>query len=532
MYEDGVPVGIQGIARDVTERKRTLAELRASEDRFGTLVKSAQDIIYSHDFEGNYTSINEIGCRLSGYSAEEVLSMNIADSLTPESVETALKMIDIHLSGQEAPYHRAEIVRKDGSHFPVEIKSWLTYRDGVPYGVEGIARDITERIELEDKLRQSQKLEAVGLLAGGIAHDFNNLLTVITGYSDLTLKRMPAEDPVRKNIEQIKDAGARAAELTGQLLAFSRKQVLKPTVHNLNSVITNIERMLKRIIRESVELKTDLAPDLSNIKADPGQIEQVIMNLAVNARDAMPNGGILTISTCNVSRGPEVLNIQDTCQPGEYVKMTVSDTGEGMSDETKRRMFEPFFTTKELGKGTGLGLATVHGIVKQSGGEIRVSSVVGEGTTFDIFFPCVDDEQEKQQWADRDVIDHSGTETILVVEDDANLRELVKTILVPNGYNVLSAADGSAALEICRTCPGQIHLLLTDVVMPQMSGITVRDRVVELLPDIKVLFMSGYIEESPSDKKLLKTGDALIQKPFNPDSLSKKVREILDAKQE
>ncbi len=529
VYRNGVPVGIQGIARDVTDRKRTLAELRASEERFGSLVQNAQDVIYSHDFEGNYTSMNEIGCRLSGYSLEEVLSMNIADSLTPESLETARKMIEIHLSGQEAPYHRAEIVRKDGSHFPAEIKSWLTYRDGVPYGVEGIARDITERIELEDKLRQSQKLEAVGLLAGGIAHDFNNLLTVITGYSDLSLKRMPTEDPSRKNIEQIKEAGVRAAELTGQLLAFSRKQVLKPTVHNLNSVITNIERMLKRIIRESIELETDLAPDLSNIKADPGQIEQVIMNLVVNARDAMPNGGVLTISTCNVHLEPDELYIQDTCKPGKYVKMTVADTGEGMNEETKRRMFEPFFTTKKLGKGTGLGLATVHGIVKQSGGEIRVSSVVGEGTTFDIFFPCVDDEQEKQKWTDSDVVDHSGTETVLIVEDDANLRELVKTILVPHGYNVLSAADGSEALEICKTFPGQVHLLLTDVVMPQMSGITVRDRVVELLPDIKVLFMSGYIEESSSDKDLLETDDALIKKPFDPDSLSTRVREILDA---
>jgi PAS domain S-box-containing protein len=510
------------------ERKRAEDALGDSEERYRELVENAMDIIYTHDLDGNYTSVNKAGERITGYTRDESIGLSLVQTVAPEYLPKAREMVVRKLSGEEITAYDLEIIAKDGSRIPIEVNTRIIYENGIPVGVQGIARDIRERRLLEDQLRQSQKLEGIGLLAGGIAHDFNNLLTVINGYGDLTLRSMPVSDPLRINVVAMKDAGDRAAALTSQLLAFSRKQVLQPRVHNLNVVITDLEKMLRRIIRESIEFRTVLDPELGNIKADPGQIEQVIMNLSVNARDAMPNGGILTIETENVHLDEEYASQHMKVVPGPFVEMTVTDTGEGMEEKIRRRIFEPFFTTKELGKGTGLGLSTVHGIVKQSGGDILVSSEVGQGTTFKIYLPCVDETIQKPKWTDDE--DYSGTETILLVEDEEIVRNLVRQILTSYGYNVLEAVGGNDALAICETYCEPIYLLLTDVIMPGMSGWDLKDRVGELYPSIKILFMSGYADETITQSGILDSGAAFIEKPFSPDDLACKVREVLESR--
>lgn len=780
--EDGVKV-IQCNIRDITERKLAAEELSKSEDRYRDLVENAIDIIYTQDLAGNYTSVNKAGEEITGYTRKESLTMNLAQVVAPEYREKAAQMIAAKIAGEAVPPYEIEVIAKDGSRVAVEINTRAIYENGVPVGIQGIARDITERKrtvdalreaerkyrsifensndgifqntpdgrflsanpafarmlgfsspeelirertdlkhqnyadpalhaklkrllekqsfvtgleyevfrkdgtliwvsentrvirdaagqavyyegsvqditerkraeallkesrqslalatesarigiwdwdvpanklvwdtqmytlygireqdfsgaysawqsglhpddreradadikaalddvrgfhtefrvvwpngevrhieahalvqrskngaalrmigvnwditarkQLEEQLRQSHKMEAVGVLAGGIAHDFNNLLTVINGYSDLTLKKMAADDPSCHNIEEVREAGSRAAALIAQLLVFSRKQVLKPIVHNINSVISNIEKMLRRIIRENIELRIVLDAELGNIKADPGQIEQVIMNLAVNARDAMPNGGTLTIETQNVNLDKDYASQHIAVTPGPFVKMIVTDTGKGIDQQTQLKMFEPFFTTKDVGKGTGLGLSTVFGIVKQSGGDIMVYSELGHGTTFKIYLPCVDEPVQKPRWvgdADENLF---GRETILLVEDEEIVRNLVSEILTGNGYHILEADSGEAALSICAKYSQPIHLLVTDVIMSGISGPTLKDQISELLPDIKVLFMSGYTDDSIASKGLLDSSAAFIEKPFSPDGLSRKVREIL-----
>jgi two-component system, cell cycle sensor histidine kinase and response regulator CckA len=380
----------------------------------------------------------------------------------------------------------------------------------------------------EEQLRQAQKMEAVGRLAGGIAHDFNNLLTVITGYSQLTLRSLHAEDPLRDNIEEIKKAGDRAAALTRQLLTFSRKQVLQPKVLDLNAVVSEIEKMLRRLIGEDIELRTALQPELGHIKADPGQIEQVLMNLAVNARDAMPNGGKLTIETQNVSVDEDFVKQHIAVIPGSYVMLAVSDTGIGMNEETQQRIFEPFFTTKELGQGTGLGLSTVYGIVQQSGGGLWVYSEVGRGTTFKVYLPRVDEEAQVYKPGLPAPEALSGKETILLAEDEEIVRNLVREVLKSHGYKVLEAANGGAALLLCERHQGPIHLMITDVIMPEMSGRELTDRLAGLRPEMKVLYMSGYTDNAIADHGVLEAGKNFIQKPFSPDALVGKVREVLD----
>jgi PAS domain S-box-containing protein len=381
--------------------------------------------------------------------------------------------------------------------------------------------------EREEQLRQSQKMEAVGRLAGGVAHDFNNLLTAITGYSELTLKRLPGDDPLRRNVEEIKRAGERAASLTRQLLAFSRKQVLQPVVMDLQAVVSDMEKMLRRLIGEDIELRTVLGGELGSIKADPGQIEQVIMNLAVNARDAMPAGGKLTIETQNVYLGEDYATRHIAVKPGAYIMMAVTDTGTGMDEQTQRRIFEPFFTTKEMGKGTGLGLSTVYGIVKQSGGNIWVYSEVSRGTTFKIYLPRVD--EGAQDYKRSAEVEESlyGTETILVAEDDERLRNLVREVLEGYSYKVLLAANGSVALSIFERQEEPVHLLLTDVIMPGMSGRELADRLTRLHPEIKTLYMSGYTDDAIVHHGVLDADTSFIQKPFDSAALARKVREVL-----
>ena len=381
----------------------------------------------------------------------------------------------------------------------------------------------------EEQLRQSQKLEAVGQLAGGIAHDFNNLLTVINGYSDLSMKKLQAEDPLRLNLKEIRKAGDRAAALTRQLLAFSRKQVLQPKILDLNAIISELEKMLRRLIGEDIDLRTVCAPDLGSTRADPGQIGQVVMNLAVNARDAMPHGGKLTIETRNVQLTEEYARHHVAVIPGWYVLLAVSDTGSGMDEQTRGRVFEPFFTTKETGQGTGLGLSTVYGIVKQSGGNIWVYTEPGMGTTFKVYLPRVDQgaEEYKQSLEFEEVL--MGSETILLAEDEEMVRNLAREILGTYGYKVLEAASGGSALLICEQYEESIDLLLTDVVMPEMSGRKLADRLAGLRPEMKVLYMSGYADNAIVHQGVLEEGTNFIQKPFSPDTLAAKVRDVLDA---
>ncbi len=384
-----------------------------------------------------------------------------------------------------------------------------------------------ERVQAE-QLRQSQKMEAIGVLAGGIAHDFNNLLTAINGFSDLTLRKMEPNNPFRHSIQEIGKAGRRAAELTSQLLTFSRKQVLVPSVINLNSVVSNIEAMLRRVIRESIELKVKLEPKLGNVMADPGQVEQVIMNLAINARDAMPDGGHLTIETKNVYLDANYVEQHFMVSGGHFVRMTITDTGEGMDAMTRSHIFEPFFTTKEVGKGTGLGLATVYGIVKQSGGTISVYSEVGHGSSFRVYLPCVDQEVEQPSWPSEVEAMGAGTETILLVEDEDAVRSFVTEVLEDSGYKVLPAENGPNALTLCQNYSEPIDLLISDVIMPKMGGAELKNQVVNLIPGIKVLFISGYTNDSMAGRGIDDPNLAFLEKPFTPDSLTRKVREVLE----
>jgi two-component system, cell cycle sensor histidine kinase and response regulator CckA len=373
-------------------------------------------------------------------------------------------------------------------------------------------------------------MEAVGKLAGGVAHDFNNLLTAISGHSELSLRRLGADDPLRRNVEVIKQASDRAASLTRQLLAFSRKQVLQPKVIDLNDVVVETNKLLRRLIGEDIDLLTVLEPSLGQIKADPGQIGQVLMNLSVNARDAMPRCGKLTIETSNIYIDEEYARRHVSVAPGWYVMLAVSDTGCGMDDATQKRIFEPFFTTKEVGKGTGLGLSTVYGIVKQSGGNVWVYSEVGRGTTFKIYLPRTDKTVENPVTNSRHDEAPAGTETVLLVEDEEIVRDMTHEILRMSGYHVLESSRGSEALAVCEQHRGPIHLMLTDVVMPQMSGRELAERLMPLRPEMRVLYMSGYTDDAIVHHGVLDEGMAFIEKPFTPNALARKVRESLDAR--
>jgi nitrogen-specific signal transduction histidine kinase/CheY-like chemotaxis protein len=402
--------------------------------------------------------------------------------------------------------------------------------------VLGIATDITARKHTEEalhrseeQLRQAQKMEAVGKLAGGVAHDFNNLLTVINGQTALSLRRLSQDDPVYRKLETIKEAGERAASLTRQLLAFSRKQIMQPKVLDLNQAIFETNKMLQRLIGEDIDLLIGLMPDLGKVKADPGQIEQVLMNLTVNARDAMPKGGKLTIETQNVYVDEEYSSRHLSVRPGRYVMLAVSDTGCGMDAATQERIFEPFFTTKETGKGTGLGLSTVYGIVKQSGGNVWVYSEVGRGTTFKIYLPCVASAAEEFKAITNDAMGTPGTETVLLVEDEEMVRNMTREILHESGYRVLEAKHGHEALLVSERHDGPIHLMLSDVVMPRMSGRELAEQLSPTRREMKVLYMSGYTDDAIVHHGVLDEGMAFIEKPFTPNALTRKLREVLGA---
>ena len=422
-------------------------------------------------------------------------------------------------------------MHKNGAVIWIEQRSVLVHDPaGRLVAIEGIARDITERKHLEEQLRQSQKMEAVGRLAGGVAHDFNNLLTAILGYSDLLLRQLSPIDSLRMDVEEIKKAGERATSLTKQLLAFSRKQVLQPRVLELNTAVAEMDNMLQRLIGEDIELITSLDPALGRVKADPGQIEQILLNLAVNARDAMPEGGKLTIETANVDLDQTYARSHVAVRPGPYVMLAITDTGFGMSPDVQARIFEPFFTTKEQGKGTGLGLSTVYGIVKQSGGNIWVYSEPGRGTSFKVYLPRVEEELTRVDTRVPIPEKTQGSETILLVEDEEAIRSLMRSILQEQGYTVLEAGHGPQALQISQTHSGPIHLMLTDVIMPQTSVREFAQKMWKLRPHLKILFASGYSDDAIVHHGVLEEGTNFIQKPFTIAGLTRKVREVLDTK--
>jgi len=524
---------LRGVMVDITERKRAEDELKRSEERYRDLVENAQDLIYEHDLEGNYTASNKAGERITGYPLEEILNLNLAKTVAPDYLEKAKEMLRRKLAGEGVTAYDLVVIAKDGHRVPVEVNTRLVLKDGVPVGVQGIARDITERRRLEaalmaseEQLRQSQKLEAIGQLAGGVAHDFNNLLLVIGGYSSIVLEKLPKDSPHLSSIEEIKKASDRAGGLTRQLLAFSRKQILQPKVLDLNLVVTDLEKMLRRLIGEDIDLLTVTDPGLAKVKADPGQIEQVLLNLIVNARDAMPSGGKLTVETSNAVLSPDHAQ-RHAAIPGSYVMLAVSDTGCGMDASTQHRIFEPFFTTKGPGKGTGLGLATVYGIVKQSGGSLWVYSEVDHGTAVKIYLPRVDEVVVREESGPLRRMP-KGTETVLVVEDDEQVRVILTHILEGQGYHVLAASNGDEALSISQDLKRDIKLMITDVVMPRMSGRELAEHVLDLRPSLPVLFMSGYTDDAIVRHGLLDEKLNFINKPFDSASVVRKVREVLD----
>ena len=474
-----------------------------------------------------------------GYGRTEALGRELAELIIPPAFRARHKEgLARYLATGEARVlgRRIELtaIRRDGSEFPVELAIARVPGKG-PVQFTGFIRDLSERRKAEDallrseeQLRASQKMEAVGRLAGGVAHDFNNLLTVIQGHSELLLARLRDDDPIRKEIEEIRKASERAAGLTRQLLAFSRRQVLQARVLDLNEAVADMEKMLRRLIGEDIELITRLGPGIAHVKADPGQLEQVIMNLAVNARDAMPEGGQLTIETADATLDEEFCRTHPPTHPGRYVMLALIDTGIGMSPEILSHVFEPFFTTKEKGRGTGLGLATVYGIVKQSEGYVWVESAPGGGSSFRIYLPPVDEPMQTTEPRVGGAATDAGSETILLVEDEPVVRELARRILEMNGYTVLEAGDVVEARRLCDTHAGPIHLLLTDVVMPVMSGRGLADALSGLRPDMRVLYMSGYTDDAIVRHGVLLKGVSFLQKPFTPQDLAAKIREVLD----
>lgn len=521
--------------RRALEKQVAEKALRESEEQIRTVVDASKDAMVVVDRQGLITLFNPAAERMFGRERSEVMHRPL-DLLLPEDQRESYRLaVEGHFSGLESSpasiaTSEKAAMRSDGTTFPVEL-SLSAGRRGSESFVLAVVRDITERRNLEDQLRQSQKMEAVGLLTGGIAHDFNNLLTSILGYCDLVLRNLGEGDPSRKFTGEIKKAGQRAAALTRQLLAFSRRQILEPKVLDINAAVVDIERMLRRMIGEDVELVTRLDPDLGRVKADPSQLEQVIMNLVVNARDAMAQGGQLTIETRNTELDEEYVRSHSLTGRGPHILIAVSDTGCGMDREMVSRIFEPFFTSKaKEGRGTGLGLSTVYGIVKQSDGHIVVESEPGRGTTMKVYLPQIDEEIEVPERGVASVGVPHGSETILLVEDDAAVREITRHVLSRVGYTVLEASGATKAMQMAEEYEGSIHLMLTDVVMPRTSGSVLAERLRSMRADMRVMFMSGYTDETISRHGIPKSGLHFIQKPFTPRGIAEAVRCALDSK--
>jgi len=520
---------LANLAAPALESARHHREVQEAERRYRSIFENAVEGMFQTTTSGRILAANPAMAFILGYETPDELMAAVTDIGSQVYVDPSVRLQfldEIDKRGLVKGFE-TQMYRRDKSKIWVSLGG-RAIRDPVAnvLNYEGSIENISERKRLEEQLVQSQKMEAIGTLAGGIAHDFNNLLTAIIGYSQLAASRLNEGDRMFKEIEEIRKAGTRAAELTSQLLAFSRKQVLQLKVINLNSIVENISKMIGRVIGEDIELVTSLQLELGHVKADPGQIEQVIMNLAVNARDAMPNGGKLIIETGEILLDEAYARLHFRVRPGRYVMMAVSDTGSGMDAETQSHIFDPFFTTKDPGKGTGLGLSTVYGIVKQSGGDIWVYSEPGRGTTFKLYLPLAREGAE-EPYRELLQIRVTGTETILLVEDESQVRNLAALVLRERGYEVLESSSGDEALRLAEQYPGRIHLLLTDVVMPQMSGKELSDQIKLERPDINVLFASGYTDDAVVHHGVLEADMEFIQKPFTPNTLANKVRQVL-----
>ena len=513
-------------------RARVAAEaahkaLRSSEAKFAKAFNANPSGMAITTIHGHVVDVNEAFLRTLGYTRDEALGRSTVElGLWRTGEERARVIEEVQAQGR---VHTVEIEgrTKEGAARALLYSAELIELDGVPH-VLLLTTDITERRQLEEQLRQAAKMEVVGQLAGGVAHDFNNILTAILGYADLLAAELPAADRLLEDVDEIRKAAHRAAALTRQLLTFSRKQVIEPRVVGLNALVDNMDKMLRPILGENVELRTAPAADLLAVRADPNQLEQVILNLAINARDAMPVGGKLTIETANVELDEHYAARHVTVVPGRYVMLAVSDTGIGMDEATQARIFEPFFTTKDPGRGTGLGLATVYGIVKQSGGSIWVYSELGKGATFKIYLPAVDAPAEDLSTPAAATHGLAGTETVLVVEDDEQLRHVARRALAARGYTVLEADRGATALAIARRHPGPIHALLTDVTIPDMDGRALAATLRAERREMRLLYMSGYADRAIVHHGVLDVDVAYLPKPFTTEAIARKVREVLD----
>ena len=513
---------------DITERKKSLEALKQSQQRFAAFMRHLPGVAFMKNRDGHYVYYNEAAQGLFQLDPEDFLGKTDYEVWPVEYAERFVA------NDREVIRTKTLVETVDPVPHKHAVHHWLIYRfpildehDEVQF-IGGVGVDITERRQLEDQLRQSQKMEAIGRLAGGVAHDFNNLLTVISGYGHMIMRDLPHDDPLHSCVEEVLKAASRATSLTNQLLAFSRRQVIQPKILDLNALVANMDRMLRRVIGEHIELETVLSPGIGGVKADAGQLEQVIMNLAVNARDAMSEGGKLSIRTSNVDVRRSS-RVHADVRPGSYVRLTVADTGKGMDAEIMIHLFEPFYTSKETGKGTGLGLSTVYGIVKQSGGEIVVESEPGRGAIFNIYLPRITDLTQRAPATQGERPVRAGTETILLVEDEIGVRQLVREMLHRLGYKIHEASSGADAVRIFAQHRNTIDLLLTDVIMPQMSGRDLAERLKALQPSLKVLYISGYTDDMLAHHGVLESNVYLLQKPFAPDELAKKLREVLDA---
>ncbi|HTY40930.1 MAG TPA: PAS domain S-box protein [Thermoanaerobaculia bacterium] len=512
------------------ERKRAQQAIRESEERYRLLFERNLAGVYRMTLVGRILECNDALARIFGYASQDELLDRDMAVLYPDGRQRRA-FFDALLRARSLSNFEMRGERRDGgTAWTLQSAALLADEQAGEVLVEGTVVDITERRRLEDQLRQAQKMEGIGQLAGGIAHDFNNLLTTVLGYSDMALSQLSPHDPIREDIAEIRKAGERASNLTRQLLAFSRKQVFEPRVVDLNALLADSSRMLARLIGEHIRLETDLEPDLGNIRADPGQVEQVIVNLVVNARDAMPGGGVLRLRTGNADVDAGSSRRHFGIAPGRYVVMSVVDTGVGIDAETQKRIFEPFFTTKETPRGTGLGLATVYGIVSQSGGQIFVESAPGQGSTFAIYLPRVEEPAASAAAPAAPAL-HRGSETILLVEDEDAVRSLTRRCLETAGYTVLPAANAEEALAVAARLEGRLDLLLTDVVMPGASGPELSRRLLERRPGTRVLYVSGYTDASMVSHVAIDAGASFLQKPFTPETLARKVREVLDARE-
>jgi two-component system, cell cycle sensor histidine kinase and response regulator CckA len=515
---------ISGLLNMVLQKEKLARQHEALQEALSHLV------IFSVNREGKLTHVSANIEGFLGYQSSDVIGRPLTDFIDKEDVPQVVENYRRIVNGQTAVSAEYRMIGKGGEMRWMRDSSRPILANGKIIGIQGGLTDITERKMLEERLRQAQKIESIGRLAGGIAHDFNNLFLPIIGYTEMALTQIPPEESLFSDLELILDAAQRAKSLTNQLLAFSRKQVLNMRILNLSHTVADFEKILQRLIGEDVEVETKLDPMVNSVRADPSQLQQILMNLAVNARDAMPHGGRLTIETANVYLDEEYARRYATVQAGPHVMLAVSDTGHGMDEETLRQVFEPFFTTKDRTKGTGLGLATVYGIVKQHGGSIWPYSEPGQGTVFKIYLPKVDEVPEDDGGAKPPTTNLRGSETILVVEDEAMVRGFVRDILNGHGYKVIEAESGLRALDISRGFKGIMDLLVTDVIMPQMTGSELARRIVALRPDIRVLYMSGYTDDVIAQHGILDADVNFLQKPFTVQSLTERVRDILDSR--